>query len=641
MGRLLIPFVVFCAILGAIVLSDRPLPRADLAISNGPDVTTLDLQRMSWMHDLRAARILFEGLVANDVFDPDYKIIPAAAERWEVSPDGLEYRFFLRENARWSNGEPLRASDFIYSWRRCILPDTAADYYAFFEYIDGVPEFFRWRNEALGAFAGSTAGLSEADRARAASELWALTLQKFDELVAAHAISDREIVVRLKRPIPFFLDLVAFPSYYPVYPPLVSQYDRIDPQTGRVMAEGGWTKPPHMVTNGPYKLTVWRFKRDMRMEINEHYWNRDALNLRSIAIPSIADPSAQVLAYQTHAVDYVADVSAPYRREMVAQKNAYYRDHWDEYQRLLAEGFDPYEIDRRLPHDPRQDVHVVPVFGTYFWNFNCLPTLPDGRSNPLGDRRVRRALAMMIDKRLIADEIRGLGEPVARTLVPPGSIKGYQSPKGLPCLSDCATPAEREAMIARARTLLAEAGYATPADLPTIELEFNKDAGHDLVAQAIARNWQETLGVQVRLAQKELSVFRDDVKKHNFLTSRAGWYGDYPDPLTFLEISRTGDGNNDRAFSNPEFDHLLDEAYDERDPARRAAILQEAERMLMEDELPMVPIFRYVNVRLFDATKLSGPNPHPRANENIFLFDVLGDGVGSDRVLTMPRQPTN
>lgn len=639
MSRLLLPLVLLAAIVGAIIASDRPMPKADLRISNGNDVTTLDLQRMSWTHDLRLARLLFEGLVANDVFDPNYKIIPAVAERWEVSDDGREYRFFIRDDARWSNGEPVLARDFVFAWRRAILPDTAADYYMFFEYIEGVAGFFDWRKNALADFAEVGPTLSDAERGEAAAALWRETEQRFTEMVGIEAAGDREIAVRLERPIPFFLDLVAFATYYPVYAPLVAQYDRLDPRTGRINAEGGWTKPPHIVTNGAFELTVWRFRRDMRMEQNPYYWNADSVNIRTIEVPSIADPNAQVLAYQTGAVDYVADVTAPYRREMVSQKNQFYRDHWDEYQRLLAEGWDLFQIDRMLPEDPRKDVHVTPAFGTYFWNFNCLPTLPDGRPNPLSDARVRRALALMVNKRTIADQVRGLGEPVARTLVPPGSIAGYTSPEGLPCLSDCRTSDEREALIARARALLAEAGYPDPSDMPTVELEFNKDSGHDLVAQSIAKNWQESLGIQVRLEQKDLNVFRDDLKKHNFMTARAGWYGDYPDPLTFLEVNRTGDGNNDRAFSNAEYDALLNAAYVEPDAAKRAAILAEAEAMIMEEELPMIPLFHYANVFMFDADRLSGPNPHPRTNENFFLYDIIGDGIGSDQIRSMPLRP--
>ena len=145
--------------------------------------------------------------------------------------------------------------------------------------------------------------------------------------------------------------------------------------------------------------------------------------------------------------------------------------------------------------------------------------------------------------------------------------------------------------------------------------------------------------MSVRLSQKELSVFRDDLKKHNFITSRAGWYGDYPDPLTFLEINRTGDGNNDRGFAVPAYDALLDTAYTTTDPIARSKVLTEAERMIMEDEVPMIPIFHYVNVVMFDAKKLSGPNPHPRSIEDFALYDVLGDGIGSDKVRMMPLKP--
>ncbi|MCC7388508.1 MAG: peptide ABC transporter substrate-binding protein [Phycisphaerales bacterium] len=638
MTRLLVPLLLLAAALCAIVLADRPMPRADLTLNNGQDPTTLDPSQVSWTSDLRVSRLLFEGLVANDVFDPGYGIAPAAAERWEISADGREYRFFLREEARWSNGEPVRAGDFVYAWRRAILPDTAADYFTFFEYIEGVGAFFDWRLGALDAFARDSAEMAPATRAQAARDLWAETERRFGAGVGLEVVSDRELVVRLTHPVPFFLDLCAFPAFFPVYEPLVGQYDRLDPDTGRVISGAGWTKPPRLVSNGPFALTVWRFKRDMRFEVNPWYWDRDSLDVRTIEITSIADPSAQVLAYQTGAVDYLVDVNAPYRREMVAQKNAYYREHQAEHQRLVGEGWDAFEIDRRLPPDPRGLVHITPAFGTYLWNFNCSPAMPDGRPNPLADARVRRALALMIDKRAIAEQVRGLGEPVARTIVPPGSLAGYDSPEGLPCLSDCRTETEREALIGRARALLAEAGYPDPAGLPTIELEFNKDSGHDLAAQSIAKNWQETLGIPTRLVQKELTVFRDDLKTHNFITSRASWYGDYPDPLTFLEINRTGDGNNDRAFSNPAFDSMLDASYIQTDPAERLAGLARAERLLVEEELPFVPLVHYVNVSMFDAARLSGPNPHPRSIQDLSLFDILGDGIGSDEVKRVARE---
>ncbi len=155
----------------------------------------------------------------------------------------------------------------------------------------------------------------------------------------------------------------------------------------------------------------------------------------------------------------------------------------------------------------------------------------------------------------------------------------------------------------------------------------------------VAKDWQRNLGVSVSLDQKELKVYRNDLKKANYMVTRAGWYADYGDPTTFLEVNRSNDGNNDRKYNNPGYDGLLDQARVETDPAARMAILAEAERIIMEEDLPMVPLYHYVTVYLFDPDKVSGVNPHPRATQNVFLIDVLGDGKGPDTPRTMPRLP--
>jgi oligopeptide transport system substrate-binding protein len=637
MLKIFAPVILLLLVVAATLVTDRPLPRADLSFVNRGDVNTLDLQKMSWMQDLRVARILFEGLVANDVFTHDYAIIPAAAESWEVSPDGLEYTFTIRDDARWSNGERVKAGDFVYSWRRAILPDTAADYTKLFQLIEGATDFADWRQAQLDAFAGSA--LQGEARRIEAERLWEEAEAKFGEMVGLRAVDDRTLWVRLKLPTPYFLDLLAFAVFYPVYPPLVRQYESVDGQTGLIQAKTGWTKPPELVSNGPFMLTSWRFKRDMRFEQNPYYWNRDALNIETISTPSINDPNAAVLAYTSGVVDWVSDVTPAYRADMLADKMAFYQENRELYEQLRAQGLDMFEIDRRLPDDPRKDIHAVPAFGTYWYNFNCLPTLPDGRPNPFADARVRRAFAMTIDKQSIVDDVLRLGNPVARTLIPQGSIPGYESPGGLRCISDAMNDAQKQEIIAQARQLLVEAGYPSPSDLPTIEILFNKDGGHDLIAQVVQKNWQEYLGVSVRLSQKEIKVFRDDLKEQRYMVSRAGWYGDYGDPTTFLDINRFDDGNNDRKYNNPRYEALLDEASVELDAQRRFELLTEAERIIMDEDLPMVPLFHYMTVYLFDPDRLSGLNPHPRTEQNVYLFDILGDGKGTDRVRMMPPLP--
>lgn len=633
MSRMLIPVAVLVALVALSVFGDRPLPRADLTFINSSEVNTLDPQRMSWMHDLRTARLLYEGLVKNNVLSDDFEITPGVAESWELSEDARTYTFHFRDDAKWSNGEPVTAHDFVYSWRRAMLPDLVSDYVAMFMNIDGASEFYDWRQSQLDGFSDREFA-NDSERRQAAFALWEETKSRFNETVGMLAVDDRTLVVTLERPVPYFLELCAFTVFAPVYEPLVAQYERPDPTTGRLVRRPGWTKGGVLISNGPFELTEWRFKRDMRMDQNPHYWDRESIAIRSVSIPSISDPNAGVLAYQTGSIDWISDVTSPYRGDMVAQKLAFLNEHKEQVEALKAQGYDQFSITRQLPQDPRAHTHAVSSFGTYFYNFNCKPRLPDGRDNPFADARVRRAFAMCIDKPAIAKQIRRLGEPSAHTLIPPGSIGGYTSPKGLPNIGDAADEAERQEIIEQAKALLKEANF--PDDF-VVELAFNKDAGHDLIGQAIAKSWQQSLGVETQLSQKEIKIFREDLKNKQYMTARAGWFGDYGDPTTFLDINHSKDGNNDRAYNNPVYDKLLEDAGNELDPSKRMAMLSEAERILIEEDVPLVPIFFYATIYMFDAHKLTGLSTHPRTKQNAFLIDMLGDGIGPD--LPRPMNP--
>jgi len=632
--RLLLPVALLILALALGSLADRPAPKADFTFINKNDVTTLDLQRMSWMQDLRVARLLYEGLVRNDIFTWDYAIRPGVAERWEVSADSRVYTFHLRQDAEWSNGTPVTAADFVFSWRRAMMPDTAGDYTRQFQLIKGGREFFAWRQTSLDRF---SADRTIADRARAAQDLWDEAVRRFDETVAIQAVDERTLRIELENPTPYFLELCAFAVFCPVYPDLVRQYERLNPESGMMETEQGWTKPPRIISNGPFILTDWLFKREMRLTKNPRYWDRAAMAIDTISIPSIEDPNAAVLAFRTGAVDWISDVVARYTPEMLARKREYYAEHRDEYESLAAQGLDPVEIDRRLPPDPRQGVHVYPAFGTYFLNFNCSKKLPDGRVNPFHDPRVRRAFTMVVDRETIARDVRRLGEPVSATLIPAGSLAGYTSPAGIRCVSDAASPAERAEIVREAKRLMADAGYADASTFIAVDILFTKDGGHDEICQIVARNWQESLGVQVTLTQKEIKGFRDDARRHNFIISRGSWYGDYGDPTTFLDINRAGDGNNDRNYFNPEYDRLLDEAQSEADTGKRMRLLERAEELLLNDA-PLLPIFQYAAIHAFDPHKITGISSHPRTDQNLFLVDVFGDGKGSDAPRMLPRR---
>jgi len=617
MWRILLVIAVLAALLIAAFAAEKPQPRADLVIINRGDVNTLDVQRMSWLQDLRIAAVVYERLVEHDIFSPDFRVRPAGAESWDISPDGLTYTFHLRASARWSNGQPVIASDFIRTFRRALMPDTAGDYVDVFRMIEGASEFYEWRQQALNAFAAATV------KTESAEDLYARTLKRFDELVALKAPDNHTLVIGLARRVPYFLDLCAFEGLSPFYMDEVERWQTLDPVTGRISMDLGWTKPGRFVCNGPFVVSQWRFKRDMRLERNPHYWNKAAINIDSISMPSINEANAVLLAFESGGIDWVSDVVADYKRDMILAKQAFYQEHASEYEALKAQGLDPAAIDRRLPPDPRKNIHVFPAFGTYFFNFNCAPRLTDGRPNPFADARVRRAFALAVDKARVAD-IRGIGESIADVLIPPGSLAGYTAPTG------------RGQDVEEARRLLAEAGYPEGKGFPTVEVLLSKDGGHELVTQSMASDWRAALGIETMLLVKEVKVFSEEVKQHRFMLSRAGWFGDYGDPTTFLDINRTGNGNNDRQFSSPAFDALLAKAEAQPDAAARLAVLKEAERLLVEDEFPFLPLVHYAQVYMFDASRLSGISPHPRQKQLLYLCDVMGDGKGTDTVLEMP-----
>ena len=607
-----------------LVASRRASTRADFSFINRGDLTTLDLSRMSWAQDLRVAAMLFEPLVRNDLFTHTYAKVPGVAERWETSADGLTWTFHLRPDARWSNGQPVVAGDFVYAFRRGMLPDTAGDYVKLFHLIAGGKAFTTWRDEALARFAAEGQGQP---RPAEAQRLYEQTLAKFDELVALKAVDDRTLVLTTERPVPYMLDVLAFEVMAPLYPELLDAHQVIDPITARVNTRYDWTRPDRLVSNGPYTLAAWRFKRDVRLEKNPHYWDAGSIHMQTVNIPSVEDRNATVLAYQAGSVDWVSDVTADYRGDLLEAKRQYIREHQQRYNALVAQGLDQFAIDRRMPRDSRQNIHAVPAFGTYFYNFNCQAKLPDGRDNPFVDARVRRAFAMAMDRDNIAKNIRRMDERTASVLIPPGSLPGYASPAGITYDPE------------GARKLLAEAGYPGGKGMPTVDILFNRDAGHDVIAQAVASDWERNLGVSVSLRQREIKVFRNDLKQKNYMISRAAWFGDYGDPLTFLDLNRTGDGNNDRGFSYKPYDDLLEAADAELDADKRYDILSQAEKMVIEEQAPMIPIFHYNQVYLFDPHVLSGISPHPRQKQYLFLVDKLDPAAEPTKALEMPARP--
>ncbi len=559
-----------------------PMPDADFVYVEDAEYNSRDPQRMTYAADIRLARRLFETLVDLDFNDLSRN--PGAAERWEVSEDGLTYTFYIRENAYWSNGDPLTSHDYIYAWRRAMIPDTAAGYALFLFVIDGAQDFYKYREAQLAEYVKHTgqAGGSEAQ----ARDLWGEALKKFDEMVGVRAIDDKTIEVTIKQRTSYFLDLVAFATYMPVHAQSVEAGVAYNVESGRRLDDPTyWNDPKRLIGNGPYVLKKRKFRQYSFLTANPYYWNRDSLKNQSLLARIIYDDMAMLMAYDQGVVDYVPQVSNTLTYDLVEQRD-------------------------------RDDVHVTPVAGTYIYNFNCLPRLNNGKPNPLADWRVRRALCVAIDRDQLGENITRLNEPPAYSFVPPGSCAGYDPPV------EAAPIFDPEA----ARALLLEAGYADGSEVKGLSILYNTGSGHDQIAQAVKNMWEEHLGVVVTLEGVESKISSQRGRSQDYTIRRAGWYGDYADPTSWLDIRSSKDENNTTKWSNPEYDALLAKAALVEDPAERMRLLQEAEAILLR-ECPQAVLYHYVVVSLFDPKKVKGLELNAWTRDRFEQVSVIRQGV--------------
>jgi oligopeptide transport system substrate-binding protein len=524
MRRLLVIPAVLLLLLGvAMVLSGSAVEkRADFTFVNRGDVKTLDLSKMSYLQDIRLAYALWEGLYTLDpvTLDP----VPGCAEPIDVSADQKTYTFHIRPTARWTNGDPLLAADFVFAWKRML--DEQGEYAELLQYIDGAKEY----QDA------SAAGKHPDFRSVA---------------VETDAGDPRLLRVRLRHVTTFFPALCAFPCYFPCHEKSMMAMDE---KTHLPAVRSDFTRPPYLVTNGPYRFDQWQFKRKLRLVASEHYWNRPAVKSNVIDMVVIDDQQNALAAYETGSVDWLSDVGGVYGAELHKQG--------------------------------RRDLHVFPGFGTYYYSFNCREKLPDGSVNPLRQAAVRRALAMAVEKPFIVDNITRMGQPVATTYIPRGVFKGYESPAGLPF------------DVAAARQQLAEAGYPGGRGFPVLKINFNTDDIHKDVAEYLQRQWQQNLNIAVELDGKELKTYGEQLHHKEYSISRASWIGDYDDPSTFTDKYRPESGGNDSDWKNDQYEALCKRAETETDNAVRLKLFHDAEEILLA-EAPVMPLYYYVDSYMF------------------------------------------
>lgn len=472
------------------------------------------------------------------------ELVPGQAESYEkvVNEDGtVTYTFKLRDGIKWSDGKPVTAGDFVYSWQRLATPETAADYCYMIGMVKGYAEI--------------NGGIPEtdADGKVVLDEDGNPVIKEYADptTLGVEAPDDSTFVVTLTYDCPYFLEICAFPATFPVREDVVSA----DPD--------GWTHNVETyLSNGAYTLTQWDHNSQIVMAKNENYYDYDKLGPDTLTFKLMDDNNAMLTGFNSGELDFIEDMPV------------------DEIPSLLSSG----------------DLRIVPYIGTYYVCYNV-------EKAPFDDWRVRKAFTLAIDAQYIVENVTQTGQLPASGFVPSG-VAGkdgdFRTEGG-----DYWTPATDDEQYAKnveeAKQLLADAGYPNGEGFPTVTYLYNTSDNHKKIGEALQQQWQTALGVEVKLENQEWAAFLETRKQGGYQIARNGWIADYNDPISFLDMWLTGGGNNDAQYSNPEYDAAINEAKSTADPEARMAAMHRAEDIIMGQDWALGPIYFYTQKYMLNS----------------------------------------
>lgn len=478
---------------------------------------SLDPAKVVGLPEAQVARDLFEGLVNQGA---DGKPEPGVAQSWQTV-DNKRYVFKLRENAKWSNGEPVTAYDFVYSWQRLVDPKTLSPF----------------------AWFAQMAGIANADGIISGK----VPVQK----LGVAAPDSQTLVVQLNKPVPFFVNLLANFSLFPVPQKTIEKYGN------------DWTKPENVVGNGAFAMQERIVNEKIVLKPNPYYWDHKNTVLTKVTFIPINQESAATKRYLADDID-------------------------------ITESF-PKNMYKKLMKDIPGQVYTPDQLGTYYYAFNT-------QKAPLNDVRVRRALSYAIDRQIIAEKVLGTGEKPAYHFTPDVTA-GFEP---VPLAMQKMTQAERNK---QAKEWLKEAGYGPKKPLK-LTLLYNTSENHQKIAIAVASMWKKSLGAQVKLTNQEWKTYIDSRNTGKFDVVRASWVGDYNEASTFLSLLTSTHSGNIAKFNSPGYDKLLKMASEETDAAKRNADYVQAEQIIAE-QAPIAPIYQYTNGRLIKPWVKGYPITNP------------------------------
>jgi oligopeptide transport system substrate-binding protein len=488
-----------------------------LHYGNGSEPQGLDPHVVTGVPENHLVRALFEGLAVKNPYTLEPE--PGVAESWDISEDGRVITFYINPEARWSNGDPMTAEDYVWSWNRALNP-AMGNLYAYM--------LFPVKN----AEAYASGKISD-----------------FNE-VGVKALDKLTLQVTLNERTPYFIQLMDHYSTFAVHRPTIEKFGKATDRFTR------WTRVENIVSNGAFKLAEWKLNRRIGMVKSNTYWDRDKVKLNGVVFYPTENIVSEERMFRVGQLHYTGGIP-----------------------------LDKIPVYQAMENTPYVQ---APYLGTYFYRFNT-------ERPPVDDVRVRKALSMSIDRVKLNNSVLQKSNIPSYSITPPGTL-GYEPPK----LFDYD--------VAKARQLLADAGYPNGEGWPGLELLYNTSESHRKIAVALQQMWKDALNIEITLSNQEWKVYLDSVTQMEFDIARAGWIGDYVDPNNFLDLFLTGGGNNNTGFADPRYDEMiLKLAPQAKTREERFATFHEAETMLME-QMPILPIYTYTSKHLIHPSVQGMPS---------------------------------
>ncbi|MDO6632791.1 peptide ABC transporter substrate-binding protein [Bacillus thuringiensis] len=472
---------------------DKPLEKQTIHLPYITEIPTMDVTKATDGESMNVMRNVFEGLY---MLGKENKLVPGVAKSYDVSEDKKIYTFHLREDAKWSNGTPVTAKDFVFSWKRAVNPDTAAEY-AFL--------FFDIKN---------------------AEEINKKELPV--EQLGVKAIDDKTLEVQLKKPVPYFVSLTAFPTFLPINQ---SYFEEQGKQYG--------LEAKHIIYNGAFKLDKWKHEQSFQLQKNPTYWDAKTVKIDEIHFDIVKDKATEVNLYESGQIDRVG---------------------------LTGEFIDKYKGSKEFKQ--REEVAVQ------FLRLNQ-------KNEVLKNKYARLAISEAMNKKEFVETLLNNGSRPAYGLIPENFVtspegKDFRKENGILVNDDVKTAKEN----------WKKAKQELGKEKVTLEVLTSDNAvakkNVEYLKGELEKNLEGlTVNVKAQPRQQQIKLLLSS----DYDIGVDVWSPDIADPITFLDLFTTDSTYNFDKYSNKEYDDLIykvknDLAIDEN---ARWEAMEQAEKILLQD----------------------------------------------------------